>query len=478
MNKKLMALVLAFSAMTACSETPPHSIPVSESADDFQVETETTTEETIETTTEEPTESTTEPPPPVMRGKIYDTNGNLLAYSENPNDEKRIYPEEYAVSFANLITEMSAGYDMCFNDILRNAPNDKDTGNSIQLTIDSDVQNALYNYMAEMNLVGSVVVMRTDGSLVSQVSYPSYDPNIIESPEYDEELAWGACGNKAFQNAEPGSCFKIMSEVISDKHGIYSLWDEGEWTDDGATIVNWDSKTSSYYPMERSLYSAFINSSNIFFAKAFNEIGKEDVLKDLDEIFHFVTNIECDFGSIENNIEINCNDDLRRSAFGQSYILTCPIYLATLGREAVFGDMVRPFVLKNIIDTDNPEKILENGSQPNEIIATIPEEYRQNLLDGMSGVAAGLGVYLPENFTLYAKTGTAETWVGDFLYITGCLKNANDTGGNYDYANYSQNGSYIVVMQIQNPAEHGLGFASESAGYYQGIVNTLFENQK
>ena len=139
---------------------------------------------------------------------------------------------------------------------------------------------------------------------------------------------------------------------------------------------------------------------------------------------------------------------------------------------------MRPFVLKNVIDTDNPEKILENGSQPNEVIATIPEEYRQNLLDGMSGVAAGLGVYLPENFTLYAKTGTAETWVGDFLYITGCLKNANDTGGNYDYANYSQNGSYIVVMQIQNPAEHGLGFASESAGYYQGIVNTLFENQK
>ncbi|MBO5104553.1 MAG: peptidoglycan glycosyltransferase, partial [Ruminococcus sp.] len=255
-------------------------------------------------------------------------------------------------------------------------------------------------------------------------------------------------------------------------------WDEGEWTDDGATIVNWDHDTNGYYPMERSLSSAFINSSNIFFAKSFDRIGKDDVLKDLDEIFHYVTDIQCDFGDIQNNIEITCNDDLRRSAFGQSYILTCPIYLSALGREAVFGDMVRPFVLKSVVDTDNPETVLENGSQPNEVIATIPEEYRQNLLDGMLGVASGLGIYAGDNFTFYAKTGTAETWEGDFLYITGCLRNANDTAGSScDYLNYKQNGSYIIVMQVRNPQYHGLGFASESSYLYQGIVNAVLENQ-
>lgn len=472
-NKKILTLSVSFITLASCSETPSHNISVPDNMTVPEItENVTGTEDTTEPETE--TVPTTEPPPPpVTKGNIYDTNGNLLMYSDS---DKRLSADEYAVSFANIITEMSGGYDTCFEDILLTSPENSDVGNSIQLTIDADVQNALYNYMESMNLTGSVVVMRTDGSIMSQVSYPSYDPSAIDNPEYDEELAWGACGNKAFQNAEPGSCFKIMSEVISDKHGICSLWDEGEWTDDGATIVNWDHDTNSYYPMERSLYSAFVNSSNIFFAKAFNEIGKEDVLKDLDEIFHFVTDIQCDFGDIENNIEINCNDDLRRSAFGQSYILTCPIYLATLGREAVFGDMVRPFVLENVIDTGNPETIIEKGSEPNEIIASIPAEYRQNLLDGMSGVASGLGIYLPENYTLYAKTGTAETWVGDYLYITGCLKKSDDTAtGNYDYNNY--NGSYIVVMQIQNPAEHGLSFASESASYYQGIVNTIFENQ-
>ncbi len=140
--------------------------------------------------------------------------------------------------------------------------------------------------------------------------------------------------------------------------------------------------------------------------------------------------------------------------------------------------MVRPFVLKNIVDTNNPATVLENGSQSNEVIATIPEEYRQNLLDGMLGVASGLDVYTSGNFTFYAKTGTAETWEGDFLYITGCLKNVNDNADNsYDYMNYKENGSYIIVMQVRNPQYHGLGFASESSYLYQGIVNAVLENQ-
>lgn len=483
-NKKLISLIMSMtvlSAVVSCSSTPQHSIDSSvneiNSEEVSNIPEETTAEVTEEITTEVPTE----PPKTVTKGNIYDTKGNLLMYTEKSADgsEKRKVVEEYAVPLANIITEMSDGYDLRFNEILSTPKNEaEEIGKSIQLTIDADVQNAVYNYMESANLIGSAVVMRTDGSILSQVSYPSYDPSTIEKTEYDEELAWGEYGNKAFQNFEPGSCFKIMSEVISDKHGVYSVWDEGEWTDDGATIVNWDHDTNSYYPMERSLHSAFINSSNIFFAKSFDQIGKDDVLKDLDEIFHFVSDIQCDFGDIQNNIEITCNDDLRRSAFGQSYILTCPIYLAALGREAVFGDMVRPFVLKNVVDTDNPTTVLENGSQANEVIATIPEEYRQNLFDGMLGVASGLGVYSSENFTFYAKTGTAETWEGDFLYITGCLKNGNNTAGNsYDYTNYKENGSYIIVMQVRNPQYHGLGFASESSYLYQGIINAVLENQ-
>lgn len=427
-------------------------------------------------------QDTTAAVPDVMRGNIYDADGDLLVYSRHDDSGKevRVFSEDYKVAFANVLSEMSEGMDTIFKEQLRKpnpSPVDGDSkvGQSIQLTFDADIQKGIYDYMAYMGIEGTAVVMRADGSLAAQVNWPSYDPDEYAGKKHDEDLAWGKYGNKAFQNAEPGSTFKMMSEVLSDKHGIYSLWDEGEWYDDGATIVNWDHDKNTNYPMQRSLYSAFINSSNIYFAKSFDLIGKKDVLDDLDSIFRFITPIQCDFGEIHNNVEVYCNDDLRRTAFGQAYVLTCPIYLAALCHEAGLGDMYTPFVLKNTVDTNDFSKVLEKGSKSFDKIASIPEEYRENLWSGMLGVANDVGIWVPDGYTLYAKTGTAETWMGDFLYITGCMKteNGNDKES-ADYTDYK--GSYVVVMQIRNPESFGFSFASESASLYQGILNALTEN--
>lgn len=414
----------------------------------------------------------------VMRGSLIDANGKILMYSmkDDSGKEVRMTNDANKIAFANVLNEMSEGLDLTYDKLLRTENQTLveggKVGQSIQLTFDSAKQNEIYNYMAEKNLVGSVVVMRTDGSLMAQVNYPSYDPDLYNGTDTDEDLAWGNYGNKAFQNAEPGSCFKIMSEVISDKHGVTCLYDEGTWEFDGVSIVNWDHENTWNYPVnERTLYSAFVNSSNIFFAKAFDQIGKDDVLADLDEIFHFCSDIECDFGTIHNNVEIYCDDDLRRTAFGQAYVLTCPLYLAALGREAVFGDMVTPFTIENIVDINDFSKVVNSGTTPNRVLGSIPENCRQNLLSGMSGVADNMGIDFPSGYEFYAKTGTAETWKGDFLYITGILKEPNDSGSTV-WQNYgSYNGSYIVVMEIQNPEHFGFSFASDSAPLYQGLLS-------
>ena len=96
-------------------------------------------------------------------------------------------------------------------------------------------------------------------------------------------------------------------------------------------------------------------------------------------------------------------------------------------------------------------------------------------------VADDLGLYVPEGYHLLAKTGTAETGSGDFLYITGCVKNNNDNGQNgataSNYSDYRANGgSYVIVMQIQNPKDHNFSFASESAQLYKGIIDIVFSN--
>ena len=338
-------------------------------------------ESTVTTTAETTTTTTTTTTIPVLKGNIYDADGDLLMYSDRDERGKEVrrLNSDYLFPFSNILDEMSEGLDTTLDEQLREknptpVNGSENVGQSVQLTFDADKQSAIYNYMENTGINGAVVVLRSDGSLMAEVAYPSYNPEDYRNIKHDEDLAWGTYGNKAFQNAEPGSCFKIMSEVIADKHGITSLWDDGEWYYDGTSIVNWDHDRNFSYPFERSLYSAFINSSNIFFAKAFDQIGKEAVLADLDEIFHFVSEIDCDFGTLHNNIEIYCNDDLRRSAFGQSYVLTCPIYLAALGREAVFGEMVRPFAVKNMVDTNDFGSVTKAGSQSGEVIASIPPE--------------------------------------------------------------------------------------------------------
>lgn len=486
-----VSMLVTFSSCSSVVEQADPSGAAGDSAESTEGETPDDGEQEAEpavtgTTAAEPaTEgTTTTAAPDVMRGNIYDADGDLLAHSERDSSGKeiRVFAEDYKVAFANVLSEMSEGMDTIFEEKLRK-PNpspvdgDEKVGQSVQLTFDADMQKGIYEYMDYMGIEGAAVVMRADGSLAAQVSWPSYDPDEYAGKKHDEDLAWGTYGNKAFQNAEPGSTFKMMSEVLADKHGIYSLWDEGEWYDDGATIVNWDHDKNTNYPMQRSLYSAFINSSNIYFAKTFDLIGKKDVLDDLDKIFRFITPIDCDFGEIHNNVEIYCNDDLRRTAFGQSYVLTCPIYLAALCHEAGLGDMYTPFVLKNTVDTNDFSKVLEKGSKSFDKIASIPEEYRENLWSGMLGVANDIGIWVPEGYTLYAKTGTAETWMGDFLYITGCMK--TESGNDKESADYSDyKGSYVIVMQIRNPEAFGFNFASESASLYQGIMNALTESVK
>ena len=216
------------------------------SAETSVTDTETTTTET-ETTTTTTTTTTT----PILRGNIYDCRNSLITYSTRAEDgtEERHFTDEYKLSFGNIISQYSAGIDSELEDTLRTknpsaVDGDEKVGQSVKLTLDGNKQNALYNYMESMGMVGSVVVLRTDGSLLAEVSYPSYDPMLYgEDSEYADGLPFGALANKAFQNNPPGSCFKIMSEVVSDMNGVTCLYDDGTWEVDGATIVNWDHDT-------------------------------------------------------------------------------------------------------------------------------------------------------------------------------------------------------------------------------------------
>ncbi len=425
----------------------------------------------------------------IIKGNIYGTDGTPLLYSSEQKDGSfsRTFSENYSIPFANILSENANGIDKILDsDLMQKNPspvNENDTvGQSVQLTIDPNMQNSIYKYMEKNKIEGSVVVMRTDGSVAAEVSYPSFDPKNTYSAE--EITGDGKYRNKAVTMATPGSCFKIMSATLAAYHGIYSLPDEGKWIDEnGASIVNWDYKENPNYPVERSLFSAILDSSNIFFAKVFNTLGYETVISDLENIFSFGnTDIVCDFGTLENYIYATSDEELKRSAFGQSNDLTTPMYLAALVREAVLGDMVKPFMVQNIVDTNDVSKIIKKGSEPYQLMSSMPYEARQSITEGMAAVAENVGIHGFDNYSVYAKTGTAEIYknaeyTGDYLYITGFMLNNYDNSAQKpvftDYAEYKNTGSYSVIMQITNPLDFKFNYASESSYLYQDILSCV-----
>ncbi len=439
---------------------------------------ETESTEPSETMPTETTEETTEPAPKNYRGCIYDANGIKLTYTdlnegENP---KRMFNDDFSVCFSNVISDDSKGLDSVYDEIMREDNNtDCTTGRSVQVTYDALVQRALYSYMSEIGMKGSIVVMRTDGSLMAEVSYPSYDANRY-SYEYGYPSTLSNTDsplmNKAEQTASPGSCFKMMSEIIADKNNITVLDDEGEWMG----IHNWDWNKGGYPKEKRTLADAFRNSSNVYFAKVFEQLGEEKILEELSEMFNFVNDklISCDFGGMRNTVFVENDGDLRRTGFGQANVKTSPVFLAALTREAIFGQMVKPFTLKAQVNSKDYTDVIEEGSQPYEVLAEYPLEYQANLLEGMKGVAQDLGAAVPDGYTLYCKTGTAEVGRGDYLYVSGCLLNDNDNTSESpiydDYSNYAENGSYIIITQLQNPDAFGFSFASNTGYIYKRIM--------
>ena len=426
-----------------------------------------------------------------LRGSIFDTNMECVLSSEIPKDETsyRKMNEKYT-GLSNIFCDQSEGFDTIFESILRSAnpvlvSRKAPVGQSLQLTVNADMSQKIYDIMQKENVVGSVAVMRSDGSVAALVSTPSYDLNRLrDDPDYSDELGnTGAFINRTRHLAAPGSTFKILSEVLADIHGIDKLTDEGRIEIQSAYLQNWDFYKNYSYPFETDRTSAFLRSSNVYFAKAFGLIGEKDVVSDLKKYFLFGddVSIDCDFALLENVLDIESEDNLYRSGFGQGNVRTTPVYLSAVAREAIYGTMVKPFVLQNIIDTKTSD-IISSASSPYEEIAEIPNKsgYRENIKKCMQQAGTFLDIDIPEGYDLYTKTGTANVGNGLYLYITGGIVNQNDKTAqkiiyDTDYKNFSVQGGYMVTLQVQNPEELGFELASNIAYLYNEILNVIIK---
>ena len=165
----------------------------------------------------------------VIRGKILDSEGNILAQTVTADDgtETREYP--YGDMFTHTVgyaVKGKSGVESIqnFNLLTSNAPfleklmkefqDQKNVGDNVVTTLNSDLQATAYNALG--NNKGAVVVLEpSTGKILAMVSKPSFDANTV-SENWDNLIndKNSVLVNRATQGQyAPGSVFKLVTTL-------------------------------------------------------------------------------------------------------------------------------------------------------------------------------------------------------------------------------------------------------------------------
>ncbi|MDQ0172805.1 penicillin-binding transpeptidase domain-containing protein [Paenibacillus tundrae] len=288
-------------------------------------------------------------------------------------------------------------------------------GQDVQLTIDAQTQQKLYQTLSSGGDAGAMVLMNpTDGHLLAMVSAPAYDPNkMVTGLTQAEWDAYSADEGLPFINRftnryAPGSTFKaitaaagLMENVTTaDKeHDIPGL----QWRKDESWGGYYVKRVKSVSPV--NMVDALVYSDNIYFAQEAIEMGSAKFIEGIQK-FGFGDNFGLDELYLkpsqyanEAHLDLASEVLLADTSYGQGEMLMSPIHLATSFTPFINeGKMVQPVLIVGK-ETSEPEVIITP-----DVAATVKDALGQ-VVTRSGGTAHSLNS-LPG--ALAAKTGTAE----------------------------------------------------------------------
>lgn len=379
------------------------------------------------------------------RGQILSADGVVLAESvpTAPGSEfsyQRRYPTGelfagvtgyYTFSFGSTQLERSQD-DVLTGETgeqqLRNLPNlitGADDSGSVRLTLRADLQEVARQALGERE--GSVVVMNPrTGALQAMWSYPSYDPNLIVTPNFDDAQAVltfaqndprdPLLANAYQQRYMPGSTFKIITTGIALENGVTSpstvYEDTDEWvppqTDD--PIENYNGSVCG-----GDLNEVFTRSCNIPFAQMSLELGVDRMAAGVAawglgepipiDLPRPAASTFGDTSQLDQALPL-----LAIRGFGQNDDQMVPVHMAMVASTiANGGQMMRPYVVDSTLSHDG--SVLDT---------TQPSVWKTPLSAANAGLIGQMMVSVAQNGTasccialnggvpVAAKTGTAQ----------------------------------------------------------------------
>ena len=410
------------------------------------------------------------------RGRIVTADGVVIAESVEtpggPTERRRSYPQ--APVYAQITgyfsrTFGSAGIERQYNDELAGKTdqqkygsisdffNPKDRSGNVTLTIRSAVQQAAVDALGDR--AGSVVAIDPrDGSILGMYSWPSYDPNVLSSPDrtaaqdakkaLDKDRAKPLLEKTYRENYFPGSTFKIVTASAGLEAGVVTPDGPVYPTSNGyvAPLTNRPLRNFGGETCGGALFTILRVSCNTAFAQMGAETIGPDRMIQRAEAFGFNSsvpidmpaparsNYPTDFGnrlytvddyyanrggqpppvtlppSSEPAYVVTDTPRLAQTAIGQNDVKATPLEMAlAAGAIANDGVIMEPHVMRDITEQDGTQ--LARATPKPWRVAVSPataatmREGMIQVVTGPGGTASRLGI---AGYTVGGKTGTAQ----------------------------------------------------------------------
>ena len=362
----------------------------------------------------------------VVRGKILDKDGNVLAKTNVSDDgtETREYP--YGNMFAHVLgysvqgksgLESVENFELLtsnafFLEKIKNEFQDKkNMGDSVVTTLNLELQEAAYDALG--NYKGAVVVMEpSTGKILAMVSKPDFDSNTVaENWDFLNTDQDSVLLNRATQGQyAPGSTFKVVTALEymreNPDYENYGYNCTGAIEKDGVTIRCYNGHVHGQVGFQDSLaYSCNTSFSNIGLSldiKNFRETSKELLFNSkLPSVLPYSKSsfsLEPEAGSA----------DKMMTAMGQGKTQVSPYHMALITSAIANGGiLMKPYLVDSVtnytgavIDKNKPEKYKslmtsEEAAELKQYMSAVVDYGTASVLSGQSYTAAG-------------KTGTAE----------------------------------------------------------------------
>ena len=363
-------------------------------------------------------------------------------------------------------------------------------GNSIVLTIDSELQKAAEQAFGDK--AGAAVAMDVNtGEILTFFSNPGFDPTLFAGKmpakkwnEYLEDIRH-PLENKALKGQyPPGSTFKIITALAGLEQGIINenstVVCNGSLKVGNSTFKCWDKKGHGVVNLRRALRE----SCDVYFYQLGEKLGVDRISACAREFglgMPLGVGLENEKGGVIPTAGWKEKKygkrwylgDTVSVAIGQGYVLTTPIQLASMiATVANEGTVYRPYLVKKVVDPDG--KVLKEFAPQIIKKMTVNAKNFRLVKEGLFAVVnephgTGVAARLYE-VKVAGKTGTSQ------------VVKTRDSRGEVPYQ-YRDHALFVAFAPYEKPevavavviehGEHGGAAAAPIAGrilrgYFQG----------